>query len=352
MRTRLFVQAGLAAVAASSLSAQSLLYRSPNLSGDWVPDAGVVQFNFVHRFYVASSPSHAIINFPSFVFAVGTGRNIGFGYRFATKSPIQNGSSSNESELYARWRFLGQHEGPDGLAVSVSPAYNFLAKSFDAEVAADWTKGPITVLGAVRELTKPFGGSGAQTALAGGVVLRINPYIALAGDFSKLLGGDTAAAWSAGIHVGIPGSPHTFALQVTNVTSNTYQGGSRGVRSGPFNRLYGFEFTIPVHVSRFGAWFHPTRSADVALGVTGTAAANVYVSALKFPTDTTRVSAGEIVRWTNGDPLDHTITFDGEGATSGPLPTRGSYAVRFDRAGTYTYHCTPHPFMKGVVVVR
>src|SRR5512146_207844 len=56
------VLAGLA----SPLSAQSLLFRSPNLSGTWVPDAGVVQFNFLHRFYVSSGPSHGVANYPTF----------------------------------------------------------------------------------------------------------------------------------------------------------------------------------------------------------------------------------------------------------------------------------------------
>ena len=48
--------------AAAPLRAQSLLYRPPNLGGTWVPDAGVVQFNFLHRFYVFPGPSHFVEN--------------------------------------------------------------------------------------------------------------------------------------------------------------------------------------------------------------------------------------------------------------------------------------------------
>jgi amicyanin len=339
--------------AAPALHAQSLLYRSPNLSGDWVSDAGVVQFNFVHRFYVSPAPYRGFFNYPTFTFATGLGHNVGLGYRFATKAIADTShATTNESELFARWRFRGGHEGSEGLAASITPAYNFRARSFDAEVAADYTKGPFTLLGAVRELTRAFGGSSAQTALAGGAVVRLNPYVALAGDYARLLGGDTTAAWSVGIHVLIPGSPHSFALEMSNVASNTYQGSSRGINYSTVKRLYGFEFTIPLHQSRFGAWLHGGSGAGAALGATGPAAAEVQVAALKYSSDTVRIAAGQIVRWTNQDPLDHTITFEMEGPASGPLPAKGSYAVKFDRPGTYPYHCTPHPFMTGVVIVR
>ena len=180
-------------------------------------------------------------------------------------------------------------------------------------------------------------------------MIRLNQYVALSGDFAKLLGGDTTAAWSAGIQFQIPGSPHTFALEVSNVGANTFQGSSRG--GTPLSpRLYGFEFTIPLHLSRFGPWFHP--GSGLATGVTGPAAATVDVVSLHFSTDTVRIAVGQVVRWVNKDPLDHTVTFEVDGPASGPIPAKGSYAVRFDRAGTYPYHCTPHPFMRGVVVVQ
>ena len=56
---------------AAPLSAQSLLFRSPNLAGTWVPEPGVVQFNFLHRFYVSPAPTKSVQNFPTFTVAVG-----------------------------------------------------------------------------------------------------------------------------------------------------------------------------------------------------------------------------------------------------------------------------------------
>jgi plastocyanin len=342
--------------AAAPLSAQSLLYRSPNLGGTWTPDGGVVQFNFVHRFYVAPAPSRSVVNFPSFTLAAGLGRSLSVAYRFATRSQVvASATSTNESELSARWRFWGAPEGTPGLAVALTPAYNLKAKSFDAELSADYTLGALTVLGGLRELGKPFGAGGAQVGLAGGAVVRLTPYIALAGDYAKLLGGDTTAAWSAGLQVVIPGSPHTFALEVSNVASNTYQGSSRGV-VGIAKRLYGFEFTIPLHLSRFRPWFHRAERV-VRINqplMNAAAAAEVVIEGLRFGTDTVTVSAGQVVKWVNRDTFEHTVTFNAPDAAhlSGALSPKGELVIRFDQPGTYPYHCLPHPTMKGVVVVR
>jgi amicyanin len=76
------------------------------------------------------------------------------------------------------------------------------------------------------------------------------------------------------------------------------------------------------------------------------------MASVKFAGETVTISAGQAVRWTNRDPLEHTVTFDGAEPGSPPIPPNGSYVHRFDKPGTYTYHCTPHPFMKGTVIVR
>src|SRR2546426_12496052 len=96
-----------AAPAGTPLAAQSLLYRGPNMGGTWVPDAGVVQFNFLHRFYVFPGPTHFVENHPTFTLAAGFGHGMTLGGRFATKSLAGTGAgaqSSNETEVYARWR--------------------------------------------------------------------------------------------------------------------------------------------------------------------------------------------------------------------------------------------------------
>jgi len=78
----------------------------------------------------------------------------------------------------------------------------------------------------------------------------------------------------------------------------------------------------------------------------------VRVGGYRFTADSVVIPAGQAVRWVNGDFVDHTITFDGGEPGSPLISPNGTWAHRFDRPGRYTYHCTPHPFMTGVVVVR
>src|SRR5574339_430660 len=72
------------AVLAAPLPAQSLLFRSPNLDGTWVPDAGVVQFIFLHRFYVSPPNGKSVTNFPTFTLAVGLPAHTAVGLHYAT----------------------------------------------------------------------------------------------------------------------------------------------------------------------------------------------------------------------------------------------------------------------------
>ncbi len=339
----------LTLAATAPLDAQSLMYRAPDLSGTWVADGGVVQFNFVHRFYVSPGPNNTVVNYPTFTLAAGIGHNIDFGLRFGTKSSIpSSGNSGNESELFARWRVLGGPEGKQGFAVAITPAYNKLAKSADGELGVDWTHGPFTLSGAARGMSKPFGASAAKASLGGGVVARLTPYVALSADVGSFVGPTTLAVWGVALNVVIPGSPHTFAFEAGNASVNSIQGNSLGT-----NQVrYGFEFTIPLHLKRFAPWFHgkprPSAVGDVAAPV----AATVRLAAYKFATDTVTISVGQAVRWVNNDPVEHTITFDGAEPGSPLIPSNGSFVHRFDKAGRYPYHCTPHPFMKGVVIVK
>jgi hypothetical protein len=55
----LLLWAPLTAVA--PLAAQSLLDRPPNVSGDWVPPVGTVQFTFLHRFVASSAPARRAV---------------------------------------------------------------------------------------------------------------------------------------------------------------------------------------------------------------------------------------------------------------------------------------------------
>ncbi len=344
----LLILAGSPAVA--PLGAQSLMYRPPNLGGTWVPDAGVVQFNFVHRFHVFTGPAYAVVNSPTFTFAAGLGRSLGLGLHYGTKSLIPSSSgSSNEIEWFARWRVIGGPEGTEGFAVSVTPAYNGLAKSAEGELGVDWTRGRLTLTGAARVISKPLGAPGARAAFGGGATARLTRYIALSADAGSFVSPTTVAAWGVALNLVIPGSPHTFSLQASNAVVNTIQGNSIGAS----DMRYGFEFTIPLHLKRFRPWFHGSPKPVVLGTPDAPVAVDVRMASVKFRSDTVTITAGQAVRWTNADPVEHTVTFDGAAEPgSPPIPPNGIFVHRFAKPGTYTYHCTPHPFMTGVVIVR
>jgi len=78
----------------------------------------------------------------------------------------------------------------------------------------------------------------------------------------------------------------------------------------------------------------------------------VVISKFAFgPTDV-RVRAGERVTWINCDVDSHTSTADG-GQWASPLLVPGAaFTQAFPTAGEFSYHCAPHPFMTGRVIVE
>jgi LPXTG-motif cell wall-anchored protein len=77
---------------------------------------------------------------------------------------------------------------------------------------------------------------------------------------------------------------------------------------------------------------------------------SVSIVDFDFNPGTITVNAGDTVTWTNTGDVGHSAT--GSGFDTGILSKgeRGSHT--FSSAGTFSYQCTPHPFMKGKVVVR
>lgn len=62
------------------------------------------------------------------------------------------------------------------------------------------------------------------------------------------------------------------------------------------------------------------------------------------------IQSGESVTWVNRDSVKHTAT--GDSFDSGLFRKDESFQQTFDEAGTYDYICTPHPYMKGKVIVE
>ncbi len=64
------------------------------------------------------------------------------------------------------------------------------------------------------------------------------------------------------------------------------------------------------------------------------------------------VAVGDTVTWRNNDSAGHTVTSDAGTELQSPVIGQGSsFEHIFMSAGTYTYHCTIHTSMHGVVIV-
>jgi amicyanin len=76
------------------------------------------------------------------------------------------------------------------------------------------------------------------------------------------------------------------------------------------------------------------------------------INSWAFDTPNLAVSAGDTVTWTNAGSMQHTVTADDASYDSGMLNVGDTFSQEFDTPGTYTYHCTPHPWMKGTITVH
>ena len=80
------------------------------------------------------------------------------------------------------------------------------------------------------------------------------------------------------------------------------------------------------------------------------ASANVTIRDFDYAPAQVTVSEGDTVTWTNQGPTGHSAT--GDGFDTGIMDAGQSGSHTFDSAGTFAYICTPHPNMKGTVIVQ
>lgn len=78
----------------------------------------------------------------------------------------------------------------------------------------------------------------------------------------------------------------------------------------------------------------------------------VSIVNMSFSPSTLTVPVGTTVTWTNNDGMTHTVTSDSSSFDSGNIAMGSKYSRVFSVAGTYEYHCTIHPAMKGAIVVK
>src|SRR4051812_11265485 len=231
----------------SDAAAQSLLDHSPDVSGDWTGAPGTVYFHFLHRFSASGAPERKVSNVPTFLLGAGLPRRLFAGLNYSTNSSLAP-RFPNEWELFGRWLPVAQDYN-DPLDLGAQVGYNNASQGLDAELSVARRQGFLKVLLAGRALTDPLDNGHRQWAGAGGAVIRLGTYVALTGDVATITDRrpEERVAWSAGLHLAIPLTPHTLSLQATNTLVNTLQGASRGTS----DTRYGFEFTIPLTLSRY-----------------------------------------------------------------------------------------------------
>lgn len=362
------VLVAVAALAPSTLPAQSVLERPPNMAGTWTGSPGTVYFNFMHRFAASDDDSRRVSNSPTFLVGAALGGDLFAGFRYASASPLVVGIP-NEWELLGRWGALDQSDGGP-VDLTLQGGYNLAAESLDGELAlARDFAGRLRLLAGARVFSRAFDEDETRGAWTVGATLRLTEHVALAGDYAEMF--DAAegedAAWSAGLQLAIPYTPHTLSLHASNAATTTLQGAS----VGPIDARWGFEFTVPLTLSRYfgsgdggadsGAAPAPTPGARVAAEVGMT-------NRLGFTPATVTIQVGETVRWTNTSDIVHTVTADPEKAAdpsrvslpegaatfdSGNLAPGEVFEYTFTVAGEYDYICIPHELagMVGKVIV-
>ena len=82
------------------------------------------------------------------------------------------------------------------------------------------------------------------------------------------------------------------------------------------------------------------------------ASASVTISDFEFTPATVTVNEGDTVTWTNDGPTVHTATAEDGSFDTGILEKGESGSATFTQPGTINYICSPHPYMKGKVVVQ
>jgi plastocyanin len=108
--------------------------------------------------------------------------------------------------------------------------------------------------------------------------------------------------------------------------------------------------TLALLVGGLAACFsdRPTTAPEPPAG----GGASVAIMNFAYVPPALSVASGTTVTWTNGDDVAHTVTADdGKSFASDLLGKGRAFQLTAPAPGTYTYHCSVHPFMKATLTV-
>ena len=77
----------------------------------------------------------------------------------------------------------------------------------------------------------------------------------------------------------------------------------------------------------------------------------VHIKDFLYDPTPLKIHVNDTVTFINDDNVAHTVTADDKSFDSDSLDTSQTWKHTFTKAGTFSYFCVVHPFMKAVIVV-
>lgn len=85
------------------------------------------------------------------------------------------------------------------------------------------------------------------------------------------------------------------------------------------------------------------------------ASGSVDIKNMMFTPPQISIQKGGTVTWKNNDNIAHTVINDLNnvgGPASGNIEPGSTYSFTFNKTGSFQYHCSIHPSMRGTIVVK
>lgn len=98
-----------------------------------------------------------------------------------------------------------------------------------------------------------------------------------------------------------------------------------------------------------------TNSSTPASNQATPSAGAITIKNMMFTPPQISVQKGATVTWTNNDTTAHTVIDDLSnvgGPSSGNIEPGSTYSFKFNKTGSFQYHCSIHPSMRGTIVVK
>jgi plastocyanin len=90
----------------------------------------------------------------------------------------------------------------------------------------------------------------------------------------------------------------------------------------------------------------------LAIDAAANEAPSIQISQFAFAPKEITVAPGTRITWTNHDETPHTVIASDGSFVSKALDTDDRFELTFTSEGDFSYFCSLHPFMTGIVHVR